>query len=200
MSQHSMRRGRVGKRRRSCTRAQALVDVVGGAPLLFEGVLGVVGRHFEQRAPRTARRREHLDLGAAAGHHLRAPLDQPLRDAVHAFGQHGHDDLVGHVRLARAAFAVVLAQERGHDLVVRQLDALHRERGDDRSCAPCAHDHHAQLGQVAFAVDAEHVLIAVAHHHHALRFARRLAPPTAGRDRCWPARTPGSGWRSSCAR
>ncbi len=161
-----MRRGSVGKRRRCCSFAQALVDVVGGATLLLERVARVLGGEIEQLALRAAGRREHVAALAAA-------LAQPLGDAVGAVGEHRDEHLVGDDQRARARVAVVLAQERRDHLVVGDLDARIGEARhvDD---APRAHVQHRQLDQIALPVDAEHVLVQIRHGHDALRLAHQL--------------------------
>ena len=102
-----------------------------------------------------------------------APVGKPLRDAVRALGQHRQDGFVGDERAAGSAFRVVLAQERRDDLVVVDLGACVR-KGRRFHDAPRAHVNHRQLDEIALPVETEHVLITVAHGHHALRLPHRV--------------------------
>ncbi len=141
---------------------ESLLDVVFGPTQLVERVLGVgVGEAHEVRASAPLR---PDDLAALA-----APLGQPFGRALGAVRQRGHDDLVGDGD-GNVSRRVVLRDERGDDLVVRQLHAAH---GKLRGVGDLAgtDEEHRDLDQIAFSVEPHHVLIDVLDRHDALLLA-----------------------------
>ena len=127
-------------------------------------------------ASRPARRGQDLHapraLTFSLGQHLPA-LAQPIHHAFDAVRQDRNQDLVGHVRLATTAVAVVLAQETADDLVVGYLDAPVRVAAEIDH-PPTADHHQRQLDELALAVQSEHVLIAARDLRDALSLVHAL--------------------------
>ncbi len=89
MSQHSMRRGTTGKRRRSCrSRSRSCTSSL-WRRFSAKRVARVVVGHREQVDPVAAPGDRERDLVARA-------LGEPLGDALDALGLARQDDLVGH--------------------------------------------------------------------------------------------------------
>src|SRR5690606_7352208 len=155
---------------------QTLLDVVLGATLFTERMPRVLDGELDQPATRPTRRREDFDapgaLAARAGRRLSA-LREPLDDPLDAFGQHRDEHFVRNQTLGAATVPVVLAQEARDHLVVRHLDAAVGD-APDVDDAPGAHHHERELDEIPLAIEAEHVLVAVAHRDDALRLPHAL--------------------------
>ena len=155
---------------------EPLVDVGLRAAFFLEGVPRVFAREIEELPPRAALGRHDVHRARAAlsfGGERDAPFAQPLGDAFGAFGKARHDHFVRNVRLPAPALAVVLAEKARDELVVRDFDApVRKRRRVDHASG--AHDEQHELGEVALAVHAEHVLVAVRHRHDALGLAHQI--------------------------
>jgi hypothetical protein len=165
MSQHSMRRGSVGQAQSLLDLGEAHLDVLRGSLLRREGVAGVVARHVAEVLAWPALRNEQLHLSTT-------PSLEPLGHARGAIGQHRQQHL-GRQRPALAILGVELAEEVAEHLLVGHLDPAQRV-AHRVGHAPRAHEEHRDLDDAALAVEADDVLIDVAHRDDALRLAHRL--------------------------
>src|SRR5690606_27245026 len=146
---------------------QPLVDVLRRAALLVEGVARVLLGHLQEALAAATLGREELAARTLFSRQLRAQLSEPLGDTVCAVGEHGHEDLVRDVARSDAPLTVVIPEERRDDLVVGDLHARVRQ-ARDLDDPPLADIHDADLDEISFPVEPEHVLVAVADDHDAL--------------------------------